>query len=149
MDDSKLIAPCGVYCGVCPYLIAYKNNDTNLKEKLAKNIGISPDDVICEGCNSELPFLFCKECKIKACVQKKGLESCAECEEFPCKRVERFPYPAFIKKVKWDVDCRRQSGKDQWISETIRINTCPNCQNLNHWQAKICKSCGAELEERY
>lgn len=27
-------------------------------------------------------------CSIRRCCRKKGIESCAECEEFPCKRLE-------------------------------------------------------------
>ena len=149
MDNSKLLAPCGVYCGVCPYLIAYKNNDDRLKQKLAKSIGIKPEKIICEGCNSDLTIFFCRVCKIKECVQNKSIQSCANCEEFPCDLIERFPYKEFFKKVKWDVNYQMKFGKEQWISKTIELNTCPTCQTLQHWRAKICKSCGTKLEERY
>lgn len=149
MDNQELIAPCGVYCGVCPQMVAYKNNNERLKEKLAANYGVKPEDISCDGCTSDNPFLLCASCNIKSCVQAKGIESCAECEEFPCETIEDFPVPPFIKKVKWDVNYRREYGKDAWITQSIELNTCPSCKTLNHWVARRCISCKEELQERY
>ncbi|MHA1783767.1 MAG: DUF3795 domain-containing protein [Candidatus Helarchaeota archaeon] len=149
MNDPKLIAPCGIYCGVCPYLIAYKNENDELKRKLAKNIGIKAEKIVCEGCRSDYPFFFCRSCKIKMCVINKQIESCALCDEFPCKLVENYPYKPFIKNVKWDVNCRKKIGKDAWIKKSIEMNTCPNCKTLNHRKARKCIKCGQELEKRY
>lgn len=149
MEDHALFAPCGTYCGVCPYRIAYIRNDQRLKEKLAKGIGIKPEEIICEGCNSSLPFAFCKVCKIKSCVIKKGLESCADCEDYPCENIKKFPFKPFTIRQKWDINYRKQYGKEEWFNKTLEMNTCPKCGSLCHWRARICKSCGNELEERY
>jgi hypothetical protein len=149
MNNPELIAPCGIYCGVCPQLIAYKNNNDRLKEKLSASFGIKPEEIVCEGCTSETPFLFCVSCGIKSCVQEKEIESCAECDNFPCDKIENFPVKKFVEKITWDVNYRRQHGKDSWISKTIEINSCPSCQTLNHWIAKRCLSCKNELPERY
>jgi len=145
---SELIAPCGVYCGVCPYLIAYKNKDEDLKAKLAKNMGIKPEKVACEGCKSKYPFFFCRSCTIKSCVLEKKIESCAVCDEFPCEIVENYPYKPFIEHAKNDVAARRKLGKDEWIKSTIEKNTCPSCNTLNHWRARKCISCKGELTTR-
>jgi len=145
MEDLKLIAPCGVFCGVCPY----KTKDERLKEKLSKSIGIKPEQIVCEGCRSDLPLFFCKSCKIKSCVQKKEIESCAECNDYPCERIEKYPYKEFLTRLKWEVVYRKNFGRDAWIEKVIEMNSCPECNNLNHWRAKICKSCGSELKERY
>ncbi len=145
---SELIAPCGVYCGVCPYLIAYKNNDEELKKKLADNVGIKPEKVACEGCKSNYPFFFCRACKIKTCVFDRKIESCAVCDEFPCKRIEEYPYKPFIENVRNDIALRRKLGKQKWIDLTIEKNTCPSCQTLNHWRAKHCILCKKDLPER-
>ncbi|NHI91257.1 MAG: DUF3795 domain-containing protein [Candidatus Lokiarchaeota archaeon] len=149
MDDQKLIAPCGVYCGVCPYLIAHKHEDEELKKKLAKNIGVKPEKIECEGCRSNYPFFFCRSCTIKACVLEKKLESCALCDKFPCEKIENYPYQPFIENVKWDINCRRKLGKEAWIEKTIKINTCPACNTLNHRKAKRCIKCNEELPKRY
>ncbi|MHA1143997.1 MAG: DUF3795 domain-containing protein [Candidatus Helarchaeota archaeon] len=149
MDDPKLLASCGVYCDVCPYLIAYKNNDEKLKKKLAKNVGITPEKVICEGCNSDLPFFFCRTCSLKKCVRKKEIVSCAVCDEYPCKKIEKYPYKPFLRKLNWDVNYQKQHGKKKWIEKTLELNTCPNCGTLNHWMAHACRSCNDKLAERY
>jgi ribosomal protein L32 len=149
MDDPKLLASCGTYCGVCPYLIAYKTNNESLKQKLAKTVGLKPDQIICEGCNSDLPLVFCRNCPMKKCVNEKGFQSCAECDEFPCEVIEKFPFKLFLKRQAWDVNYRKEHGDEAWLTKTIEMNTCPSCGNIEHWRAKICKSCGKELEKRY
>ena len=149
MEDPKLFAPCGTYCGVCPWRVAYLTNDDNLKSKLAKMVGMNPDDIICEGCQSDLPLYFCRSCGMKKCVNEKKIDSCAECDEFPCKIVEKFPFKDFIIRVKWDNKYRKEHGKEEWFKKTIEMNTCPSCGQLAHWRASICKSCGNPLEKRY
>ena len=149
MEDPKFLAYCGTNCGVCTFRLAYETNDEQLKEKLAKMIRIKPEQIICEGCKSDLTLFICKVCTIKSCVIKKGFESCVDCDEFPCKTVERFPVKEFIKRVKYDVNYRKEHTKEDWISKTIELNTCPSCQTLAHWRGKVCKSCGTTLEARY
>lgn len=40
--------------------------------------------VNCSGCiHMERPF-WGGECKVKSCCEKKGLNHCGECQEFPC-----------------------------------------------------------------
>lgn len=149
MESKDLFAPCGTYCGVCPWRFAYVNNDEKLKAKLANMVGIEPEDVVCEGCRSDHPLYFCQSCKIKECVQKKNIESCAECKQFPCKIIENFPFEQFIIRVKWDVAYRKKYGKDKWFEKTIKINKCPSCGMLYHWRSSFCKECNLPLPERY
>ena len=149
MNSPEVIAPCGINCAVCPYLMAHKDGNERLKEKLAASIGIKPEQIACEGCNSELCLFFCKECKLKKCVQKKDIESCASCEEWPCKHVENYPFKPFLHRLRWDVPYQKKHGKKAWIAKTIELNTCPKCKTLNHWRASRCKSCKNELKERY
>lgn len=149
MMNESLVAPCGVYCGVCPQMVAHRNNDDRLKEKLAAMYGLKSADIACEGCNSEKPFLFCASCAIKTCVREKEIESCAECEAFPCQTIDSFPVSKFVEKIKWDVGCRREDGKEMWIDKTLAMNTCSGCGTLNHWVAKRCIRCRMHLSERY
>ena len=149
MENPELFAPCGTYCGVCPYLIAYKTNDDKLKEKLAKMLPIKPEEIVCDGCNSDNPLYFCKMCAMKKCVIEKGFDSCADCSEAPCETIEKFPFKEFIKRVKWDLEYRKNHSKEEWIAKTIELNSCPSCSSIAHWRATICKSCGTQLEKRY
>jgi hypothetical protein len=66
--NSKLIAPCGMNCGVCR---------AHLREK-------EP----CPGCYNPLPrYKACHNCKLKNCKKRKGL-FCYACPEFPCQRLK-------------------------------------------------------------
>lgn len=151
MDNPELMAPCGTYCGVCPWRIAYITKDENLKAKLVKMIpGMKTEQIICEGCRSDLPLYFCKSCTMKICVNKKGIESCAKCEEeYPCSVIKKYPFKEFLIRQKWDIEYRKDHSDEDWLAKTIEMNSCPSCGKLQHWRAKICKSCGGEMPKRY
>ena len=61
--DEKLIAPCGLYCGWCPY---YINGTKEFK---------------CNGCWTR------ENCSIRNCAETKGLKLCSYCPEFPCEKL--------------------------------------------------------------
>jgi len=65
LDDMKLVAPCGNYCGFCSY---YKGER-------------SPR---CGGCRVHKGRPFWGECKLYACVTKHDIEHCGLCIDFPC-----------------------------------------------------------------
>lgn len=69
--NSKLIAPCGMNCGICVAYLREKNN--------------------CGGCHSENCRGGCRNCAIKNCVKLKKAKSgfCADCEIFPCARIKK------------------------------------------------------------
>lgn len=87
----SLIAPCGIDCSICEAYIATKNNDMEMKQKLADNFmkqfnkDIDPSTINCVGCNQDgLHIGFCAQCAIRACSVEKGFKTCAECDDFPC-----------------------------------------------------------------
>jgi hypothetical protein len=45
------------------------------------------ENVACEGCRSKGEKVADKQCKARPCAREKGLESCAQCDEFPCEKV--------------------------------------------------------------
>ena len=53
MINQELVAPCGLYCGVCGIYYATESGDQTLKEKLAKAYGDTPDKINCRGCLSD------------------------------------------------------------------------------------------------
>ena len=55
---KELLAPCGLYCGVCAIYIAHRDDNLKFKEAIAKSKIYGPfvktiDDVKCAGCQSE------------------------------------------------------------------------------------------------
>jgi len=63
--DERLLAPCGIHCGLCPYF----------------NQERTP---YCPGCNSLKGHAFWGECKLYACAADHKVEHCGVCAEFPC-----------------------------------------------------------------
>lgn len=63
--DEKLLAPCGIHCGVCPYFT---------KERTP----------YCPGCDALKGRPFWGECKLYTCAADHEVEHCGLCTEFPC-----------------------------------------------------------------
>ena len=82
--EDKLLAPCGIYCGICPTYIADKGNHIKLKEILAAEFKISADEIKCDGCFSPAPFVNCQTCTVRNCIIAKKVEGCFKCDDFPC-----------------------------------------------------------------
>ncbi len=103
------LAPCGLHCGKCFAFIDgdIKNYSNKLKESLgdfdiyAKRFVDLIDEPLfnkypdfksllayfasagCAGCRKEQCKLF-KDCKVKECHVKQGVDFCFQCSEFPC-----------------------------------------------------------------
>jgi len=95
---AELIAYCGLDCSQCPAYIATQKDD---KKGLAKTaaawskqfgIKIKPEEVVCDGCAtpSKQKSSYCAMCEIRLCCIGKGKDNCALCEEYICKKLEKF-----------------------------------------------------------
>jgi hypothetical protein len=76
--NGALIAPCGMYCGICSGYLAYRHHVPRIKGKIA----------YCSGCRQ----------RNKQCAHLKGecfllrsnrVKYCFECPSFPCDRLKR------------------------------------------------------------
>jgi predicted nucleic acid binding AN1-type Zn finger protein len=93
-----LIAACGLDCAKCDAFIATQANDQAALEKLAEKWRVdyhSPDitaaNLLCDGCMAGGRTIgYCKECKIRACAQERGLENCAACPDYACENLTAF-----------------------------------------------------------
>ena len=84
-----LIARCGIDCENCDARIATITNDNNLREETAKKWremfnapDIAVESINCTGCRVDgVKFGHCTACEIRNCAEKKGFDTCGECEE--------------------------------------------------------------------
>ena len=82
---------CGLDCSICQAFIATRDDNDEIRKKLAKEWStneyqLKPEDIQCLRCHSDqLILIFCKDCHIRNCARNKGFETCAQCEEYPCK----------------------------------------------------------------
>ena len=67
---KELVAPCGLYCGVCGVYIAHRDGNIKFKERLTTVYNVPVEEIACEGCLSERLFGFCLTCSIKSCTER-------------------------------------------------------------------------------
>ncbi len=93
MNKTICNSYCGLDCEACDAFVATKNNDNQLKAQVAQRWSklykrpVEASDVHCQGCKSNgTQGIYCQTiCPIKPCCRKKGIDSCAQCKDFPCK----------------------------------------------------------------
>ena len=84
-----MIAYCGLDCEACEAYIATKNDDDELRRKVAKhwselnNVEITPEMINCEGCRVDgVKTVYCDSlCEIRQCAMKRKYEMCGDCTE--------------------------------------------------------------------
>lgn len=67
--DYPLFSACGLNCGLCP---RYQMDGASK----------------CPGCSGEGFLTKHPKCGVLSCAQRKGLEYCFQCDEYPCKKYE-------------------------------------------------------------
>ena len=140
-NKKKLAAPCGLYCGVCGVYIAHRDNNIKFKERLTTVYSVSVDDVKCEGCLSDELFVYCLTCPIRSCTIEKGIEGCHQCNDFPCKFIEDFPFAVGKKVILRAVPTWRELGTERWMEEEEKRYYCPYCGYKLFRGAKRCRNC--------
>jgi hypothetical protein len=143
--QKELLAPCGLYCGGCAIRGAYVSDDPAFKEKVAAGYGVKVEDLQCEGCLSETPFLYCRSCVIKSCTKEKGYDGCYQCSDFPCPHIEAFPFPAGKAVILAAVPEWKQLGTEKWVEAQKKRYTCTACGNPLFRGSKRCRKCKAEV----
>ncbi|MFX1363993.1 MAG: DUF3795 domain-containing protein [Promethearchaeota archaeon] len=150
--NKSLLAPCGLYCGVCAVYIADRDDNIKFKEKLVdiyKPIPNSVEGIKCKGCQSENEeniFGYCKLCGIRNCVKNKGFEGCYQCDDFPCKYIDRFPIPVAKKVILRAIPRWKEIGTKKWVEEEEKRYRCPECNNTLFRAAKRCNKCGSSVD---
>ncbi len=104
IEEEKLAAPCGLYCGACIDYLIYKS---------------------CHGCSCKCGKCDAskhhEQCDIyKCCVEQKGLQACSECENLPCTTLIRFCYnPVWLHHLPVIENLRRRKaiGTKDWGKE--------------------------------
>jgi len=139
--NNELLSPCGLYCGVCGVLIAHRENNQKFKERLSTVYGVLADEIHCQGCMSDEPFVFCRTCPIKTCTKERGYAGCHECSDFPCEHINNFPVEVGKKVILRAVPRWREVGTEKWVEEEEQRYICPECGNKLFRGAKRCRNC--------
>lgn len=129
MDQGKLIAPCGMDCGIC-YAHLRENNS-------------------CPGCryfNKEEPVSIAR-CKIRNCENIKGdkINFCFECDDFPCKQVKsldkRYRTKYNMSEIE-NLKYIKEFGIEKFVEKEKTKWSCKKCGGIICVHKKICSRCG-------
>lgn len=158
--NQELIAPCGLYCGVCAVHIAHRDNSAKLREglvnvykgkvegkgKLPNCENLTTEDIKCNGCLSNETFMHCRQCNIRSCTQEKGYYSCHQCNEFPCGHIENFPMTIGKKVIMRSIPYWKEHGTEKWIQDEEARYYCPECGNKLFRGAVSCNKCRTKVD---
>ncbi len=93
----ELLGNCGLVCTECPAHRATQGDDMVLLRRTAKewskafHLELRPEDILCDGCTSSGRHSgYCAQCGIRACAGGRGVETCAECEDYACEKLIGF-----------------------------------------------------------
>ncbi|BDZ70873.1 DUF3795 domain-containing protein [Methanobacterium petrolearium] len=129
LDFRELTAPCGLDCFNCPVYLANFNEEIRKQLTLGlRERGLPTDKVTCQGCRKEngicpLGGLMTEPCKVFKCVSLKGIESCADCDDFPCDHLH--PYADRASEVPhntkvFNLALIRKMGVEKWAQEKAK-----------------------------
>ncbi len=86
---DPIIARCGYRCDLC----AARSDDAEVRQRLVNgwrriygNESYTAENVRCDGCLCD-GRLADKNCQVRACCLDLSYENCAECDDFPCDKL--------------------------------------------------------------
>ncbi|MHC4737634.1 MAG: DUF3795 domain-containing protein [Planctomycetota bacterium] len=97
---DEIIAYCGLTCHTCPIFLATRENNDEKRHKMRVDIArqikevygteYEADDIAdCDGCRAKNGRVFSKDCQIRKCALEKDIESCGNCTEYACEKLEK------------------------------------------------------------
>ena len=125
-ERVELLAPCGVYCGLCSRYLAAKKP--------------------CGGCRGPAAQLAvsCQKCAIRGCVQARGAGGCLTCASWPCKKLLPL-YKNYRRRYQVDLPAfvahKKTVGKPRALAALQESHRCPACGRLFSLQDGCCLHC--------
>ncbi len=125
MDYRQMTAPCGIDCFNCAMYAARDNDE--LRSRIAKNMNLTFEDAICDGCRNQKGMCsahsLVEACNVYKCIEKKGLNFCFECADFPCDFLHPYADQASMRphntKV-FNLCLMKKMGVDAWAQKKAK-----------------------------
>lgn len=124
--EPIMLAPCGMNCMVC-YKHCYHKKP-------------------CDGClkSDKGKPEHCRKCKIKDCIQVKGISYCYECTDYPCKRIkylEKSYNTRYQASLIANSAYVQKRGLTAFMEEQKKRYTCPVCGGIISIHDAECGEC--------
>lgn len=135
MKENAKIAYCGLYCPMCSSVVASETRERAHLLAMPETYGHLKERTFeeceCIGCKDQVDKCHCD---MKPCAEKKGLLSCADCTDFPCRAINDFghdgaPHHAGALRNLWRI---KEAGYDQWLLEMESMMYC-KCGTRQSW----------------
>ena len=128
--DAKLIAPCGMNCGICIGFFGYTMNGKKRKQ-------------ICVGCRvkDKLCAFIKKHCDKLA---SKQIEYCFECSDFPCELLRALDNRYMNKyelSLIGNLKYIQRNGIEDFLKNEKEKWKCSNCGGVICVHTKKCFTC--------
>jgi hypothetical protein len=154
---------CGLYCGACDIMAAFKKaSETgkpaaweDLPLAYRKNLPTGQGlDIVCYGCKSDTVYAGCSKCPVRKCAKATmKVASCHECRKYPCLRFhalnlfqwllkKRLPH---LKTAKPNRVFIKKNGINAWLAQQENAWKCPQCKTPLTWYKKTCSKCVNDL----
>jgi len=159
IKEKQLMAPCGLYCGVCGVYIATRDKNDKFKAALGNLYGTPPEETECIGCMQSDPpeklYVFCKICEIRDCVKSKKFYSCHQCDQWPCHLIENFGLKTGLQVMKRTIPIWRkcvekdghEKGSVEWARSECERYHCASCGDPLFRGAQKCRNCGHDVAD--
>lgn len=122
-DRTKLVAPCGLDCGICEVYLCRDNRQ--LADYLVST-GIPKEVLPCDGCKAiegKCPVIR-GTCATYECAREKKVAYCSECSDFPC----GFLSPASDRATVLPHNCKvfnlctiKRDGVEEFTKKSMQI----------------------------
>lgn len=127
--EVKLIAPCGMNCGICMAYLREKNH--------------------CPGCRGDdgLKQPSCRVCVATHCDKREG-RYCYDCPDMPCRRIKTLDKRYRTKYHMSMVDNLafiKEHGEEAFLEKERKKWRCPECGGQLICHRTSCPACGKEV----
>lgn len=133
--NKNMLAYCGLYCEQCSFKVAYDTQDMKHLEHYPKSDEWSQKvlrECNCDGCKSD--NCLCGDCTMQPCAVGKNLDTCADCDSFPCEYIDEFANDGIPhhKEAIENLHYIRKHGVEAWF-EILQSKLNCKCGERQSW----------------
>jgi hypothetical protein len=142
--NKELVSGCGLYCGACGIYLATQENDIEKILQYAVVLNQSCEETLCDGCGASRKSLHCaRMCLFIDCKNRKGVNFCVDCDEFPCHSIRVFQSKMPHRTEIFTSQNRmKEIGMEKWLIEMNNHFSCLACKAVNSAYHIACRKCG-------
>jgi len=138
--ETVLIAPCGIFCGICASYLAYSKNIPKKKNRISHCTGCRPRNKQCAYLKKNCPSLL-----------ENKILFCYECEQYPCERLLHLDQRYRLNYKHSPIDNLEEiksEGISVFLANIKKRYRCAQCGGTICMHNQICYDCEqSELRE--